>query len=121
MDLRNTDGDLDITNGELSFVTGRDAIAQDLKMAWSTWLGETPYDETAGVPYLQVFFRSRNPNLDAVRFVLQQIGEARPGVISIQLTPSLDTVSRELTVTGKALTVEGEIDLTELFNGQSIV
>ena len=47
MDLLLTDYDLDLTNGELTFVTGRDAIAQDVQMSLRTWLGETPYDTTA--------------------------------------------------------------------------
>ena len=46
MDLKLTDYDMDLTNGELSFVTGRDAIAQDVQMNLRTWLGETVYDTT---------------------------------------------------------------------------
>lgn len=121
MDLKLTDSDLDITNGELSFVTGREAIAQDLTMAWRTWLGETVYDTTVGVPYLQVIFKERNPNLDAVRFILQQIGERRPGVISVLLVPLLEAATRQLSAQGTADTIEGEIDFTEIFAGENIV
>ena len=120
MDLKLTDYDLDITNGELSFVTSRDAVAQDLTMAWRTFLGETVYDVTVGVPYTQVIFANRNPNLDVVRFILQQIGERRPQVNSILLTPILDSVTRELTAEGTADTEEGEIDLTKLFGGNGL-
>ena len=117
MDLKLTDGgDMDITNGELSFVTGLDAIAQDLRMAWQTWLGESVYDTSAGVPYLQVFFKDTNPNLDAIRFTLQTIGEQRPGVISVLLTPVLDPATRILSLAdGTAQTIEGELDLTKVF------
>ncbi len=121
MDLRLTDSDMDITNGELSLVTAKEAFAQDLTMAWRTWLEETVYDQTVGVPYLQVIFKDRNPNLDAVRFILQQIGQRRPGVISVQLVPTLDTATRDLTVTGTADTIEGEIDFTEILAGENIV
>ena len=121
MDLRLTGLDMDITNGDISFVNAKEAIGQDIKMAWRTFLDETPYDTSAGVPYVQIIFAQRNPNLNAVRFILQQIAERRPGVISVSLDPTLDTVTRELTVTGTADTIEGEIDFSELFAGESIV
>lgn len=121
MDLRLTDDDIDITNGSLSFVTGQEAIAQDIKMALRTWLGESVYDTSAGVPYLQVIFKERNISLNAVRFILQQIVEARPGVISALLTPTIDTATRVLTIAGTAITIEGEIDFTELFGGEALV
>ena len=101
---------------------GKEAIAQDLRMAWSTWLADTPYDTSAGVPYLQVIFKEVNPNLDAIRFILQKIGEDRPGVISVLLTPVLDAATRTLSLAeGIADTIEGEIDLTEVFNKVTLV
>jgi hypothetical protein len=122
MDLKFTaNGDMDITNGELSFVTGKEGYGQDIRMALQTWLGETVYDTTVGVPYNQVIFKSRNVNLDAVRFILQQIGERRPGIISMELTPALNSTTRELNVTGNAQTIEGEIDFTDIFAGENIV
>lgn len=115
MDLKLTaDGDLDITNGELSFVRGRDAIAQDIKMALSTWLGESIYDTTAGVPYLQIIFKEKSPNVDAIRLILKQIAERRPGVLGVQLEPDYDRQTRKLTVTGTARTIDGEVDFTLL-------
>ena len=44
MDLLLTDYDMDLTNGDLSFVNGADAIGQDVTMRLRTWLGETVYD-----------------------------------------------------------------------------
>ena len=121
MDLKLTGHDMDLTDGDLSFVNGKVAIGQDIKMAWRTFLGETVYDGTVGVPYVQIIFAQRNPNLNAVRFILQQIAERRPGVNSVSLVPSLNSATRELTVTGSADTIEGEIDFSELFGGESIV
>ena len=114
MDLKLTGHDMDLTDGELSFVTGGIAIGQDIKMALRTWLGETVYDETVGVPYLQVIFKGTNPNLNAVRFILSQIVARRPGVLGVQLTPVLDRPTRDMTVTGTADTIDGEIDFSEL-------
>ena len=48
MDLKLTDYDLDLTNGDLSFVDRLEAVRQDIEMALRTWLEETPYDRNAG-------------------------------------------------------------------------
>jgi hypothetical protein len=117
MDLRNTDDDMDITNGELSFVDGAEAVAQDVAMAWRTWLGESVYDVTVGVPYTQVIFVGKNPNLDAVRFILERIALARPGVTGVELTPVLDNETRELTATGTLHALDEEIDFSEVISG----
>jgi len=114
MDLKLTDYDLDLTNGELSFVTGRDAIAQDVQMNLRTWLGETVYDTTAGVPWLQVIFKGKNPNLDSVKFILEQNILRRPGVAGVELTLDFDRDARVLNVSGTLESIEGEIDFSEL-------
>lgn len=114
MDIKLNGHDMDITNGELSFVNGTEAIAQDLTMAFRTWLGETVYDETVGVPYLQVIFKGKNPNLNAIKFILENIANQRPGVIGSNLTPGLDNETRVLTVTGTVDTIDGEIDFSEV-------
>ena len=78
-DLLLTDSDLDLTDGDLSWVIGLDAVIQDCTMTLRTWLEETPYDLGAGVPYLQVIFQ-RGVSLFAVRFIVEQILLARDGV-----------------------------------------
>ena len=114
MDLKLTNFDMDLTNGELSFVTGLDAIAQDVTMRLRTWLTETPYDRSAGVPYLQVIFGDKNPNIQGVQQILQQTVNNTPGVISSELNSVLNNATRGLTVTGTIQAVEGEIDFSEL-------
>lgn len=114
MDLLLTDYDMDLTNGDLSFVTGRDAIAQDVQMSLRTWLGETVYDTTAGVPWLQVIFKGKNPNLDSVKFILEQNILRRPGVTGVDLTLDFDRPSRVLNVTGTLESIDGEIDFSEV-------
>ncbi len=111
MDFKLTDGDIDLTDGALSFVTGKEADVQALTMLFRTWLGETVYDQRAGVPYLQVIFKQRNPDLNSIRFILQRLALTRPGVLSIALELSLE--GRVLTISGEARTVNGEIDFTE--------
>jgi hypothetical protein len=114
MDLRKTDGDMVIVDGELQFVVGQEAIAQDIEMRLETWLGETVYDVNAGVPYLQVIFAERNPNLNAIRFILEAIVRRTPGVLSVveDFTTDLDRQTRVLTVTGTAVTIEGNVDFS---------
>ncbi len=115
MDLLLTDYDMDLTNGDLTFVDGKEAIAQDVTMALRTWLGETVYDTTVGVPYLQVIFKGKNPNLTSIRFILEQIILRRPGVTGVALEElDLDRSTRVLTVAGKIDSIDGEIDFSEV-------
>lgn len=116
MDLKLTDYDMDLSNGELTFVTGRDAIAQHVQMRLRTWLGETVYDATAGVPYLQVIFKGKNPNLDSVKFILEQNILRTPGVTGVALALAFDKDTRDLRVTGTLESIDGEIDFSEIIN-----
>lgn len=113
MDLLLTDHDLDITNGELSWVYGAEAVGQDTKMALRTFLGETPYDTTVGVPWIQVIF-NRGVDLNTVKFVVENIIRRRPGVIAVDVTPTLDPETRVVTIEGTAQTTDEEIDFTEI-------
>ena len=112
MDLKLTDYDVDLTGGELSFVRGREAIAQDVQMRLRTWLGETVYDTTAGVPWLQAIFSEKNPDLDSVRFILERQILTTPGVTGITLELSFDRPTRTLTISGQMTSIGGEIDFT---------
>jgi hypothetical protein len=108
MDFRLIDNDIDLTNGELTFVTGPEAIAQDITMALRTWLGETPYDRGAGVPYISVIFARGEP-LESIRLTLERKVLSRPGVLAVQLTPEIDTLTRSLTVTGTVKSIDGNV------------
>lgn len=116
MDLRLTDeGDMFLEDGFLEFVIGQEAIGQHISQRLQTWLGETPYDLGAGVPYLQVIFASRNPNLAAVRFIIEAIILGTPGVISVVgFETVLNNETRELSITGTATTIEGNVDFSQL-------
>ena len=114
MDLRLTDYDLEITDGEIFFVTAQVAIAQHIVMRLRTWLGETVYDTGAGVPWLQVIFQGKNPNLDSINFILAQHVLNTPGVLGVELKMEIDNNTRVLNVTGTAQSVEGEIDFSEI-------
>ncbi len=102
------DHDLDLTNGELSLVTGIAGVAQAITMKLRTWLGESKYDRNAGVPYMQVIFK-RGVRLEAVRFILEQIILSVPGVTEVvDLDFNLDSASREVTITGRVSALDEE-------------
>lgn len=108
-DIKYSDGDMVIENGDVSIVTGQVAIGQHIEMRVLTWLGETVYDQSAGVPYLQVIFRRSTP-IESVQFILEEIIGATPGVTGVTLELNLDRASRVLTVTGTATTIDGDVD-----------
>ena len=112
MDLLLTDYDLDLTDGELSFVNGGPAIGQDVQMRLRTWLGETVYDTTAGVPWIQAIFAEKNPDLNSTRFILERQVLSTLGVTGITLALSFDSSSRTLTISGEMESIDGEIDFT---------
>lgn len=108
-----TDDDITLTaDQDLALVTLRPAIAQHTQMRLRTWLGETPYDTTEGVPYLQVIFAGA-PDVVATQFILEQNILGTPGITGVTLEPlQLNTQTRELTVTGVATSEEGPIDFS---------
>jgi hypothetical protein len=111
MDLKLTNFDVDLTNGELSLVTGLDAIRQDIEMKLRTFLGETPYDRSAGVPYLQVLF-VRGVTMATVRFILEQKLLSIDGVTEVlELETDHNTTTRELVITGRVRAVDQEFPL----------
>lgn len=112
MDLRLTDYDLDLTNGELTWVMGAEAVAQDVTMRLRTFLGESVYDASAGVPYLQVIFEKQTQTFSVESILRSQI-LATPGVLSIlSFTFEVDPINRVFTGTSKILTTSGEIDFS---------
>lgn len=117
MDLKLTDYDLDLAGGHLSWVTDDEATAQAIAMALRTFLGESPYDRNAGVPYLEILFQ-RGTTAAAARFILEQQILAVPGVAEVlELEPVIDTATRECTVTGRVRLASGNeipIDLSEV-------
>jgi len=112
MDLKiNNVSDLLIQNGDLVFVKGGEAIAQHIRMRLATWLGETPYDEKAGMPYLTIIFQP-NTTPEAVKFILERGVLSTPGVTGVNLDFVIDRQTRVLTVTGTATANDVDIDFS---------
>lgn len=103
-----TNSDLLFENGDLVMVRDQEAIAQHCQMRLATWFSESVYDPTDGTPFLEVIF-APGTSTNAIVFVLEQRILATPGVLTVALTPSLDRESRELTVTGRGTTIQGDV------------
>jgi hypothetical protein len=114
-DLKLTNGDLDITAGELTLVGATpddvvEGIRQDIEMEMGTWLGECRYDRAAGLPFLQVIF-VRGTTATAIRFILTSKLLSLDGVTDVlTLDTALDTATRELVATGTVLANGAEVD-----------
>lgn len=111
MDLQATStGDLAIVDGELAFVTGREAIAQAIAFRLRTFLGESRFDRGAGVPWLQLMLRPETTDESRRSIVRQQV-LATPGVTGCDVSKvDVHPLTRAATMTGRAVTVDGEID-----------
>lgn len=111
MDLKLTDFDLDMTAGDLTFVTGIDAVRQDIAMSLRTWLAETPYDRSAGVPYLQIIFQ-RGTTIDAIRFIVERHIAGIDGVDGvIELDTAVDQDARVMNITGRVRALDEEFPI----------
>lgn len=109
--LATTDSDLDITGGDLSWVTGIEAVRQNVEMGLRTWLAESPYGPSVGVPYIQIIFQ-RGANVHGIREILKFHILSHDGVTEvIELNTSIDTVTRTFTVTGRAKALDEEFPI----------
>lgn len=112
-----TFGNLDLTNDDLSFVTGADAVAQHLRIRLRFIRGEWFLDQRVGLPYFEQVW-VKNPNLGAVQATYRRAITTTPGVESLErFDQSFDPATRELTITFSAK-LEGEDvarDFTEVF------
>ncbi len=106
MDL--STNDLLVTNGDLSLVSGVDAITQDLQQSLQVWAGEWFLDTTVGIPYRQQIL-VKNPNLDLVQADLVNAALSVPGITEVtSFTFNYDSTNRSITVQIEANTSSGQ-------------
>ena len=107
-------GDIDITNGEMSLTKGIDGIVQHLKQRLRFFYGEWFLDKTKGVPYIQQILR-KNPEPVIVDSILKRAILETPGVLELlEFSIEIINVSRELKLKFKARAKEGEINFSEV-------
>ncbi|MCH9835117.1 hypothetical protein K0U83_05620 [bacterium] len=105
----NADGDLDITDGNLSLVTGDDAIVQQITIRLKLILGEWFLDNRVGLPVFEEIF-VKNPDLTRVRSIYRQAVIGTPGVSSLEeFNLGIDNETRTLSVDFRARKTDGEI------------
>ena len=112
-----TFGELDLTTGDLVFVTGADAVAQHLKIRLRFIRGEYFLDTRVGLPYYSQIW-VKNPNLAAVETIYRRAIRETPGVDTLdRFDFSFDASTRELSI-GFSAKLLGETvarDFTEVF------
>lgn len=102
-----------IENGEFPVITGPAAVAQHIRMRLLTGLQESVYDQTVGVPYLQIIFTQRSITAEQIQYILTGIIELVPGVDDVlEIDADFDRPTGQLTVTGRVLVQEEPVDFT---------
>lgn len=103
-------GDLVITDGDFAWVTGIDAIEQDIRLSLSLFQEEWFLDLTAGVPYHQKILGQKPPRLLAIREIFRQQLLAVPGVLEVlALDVAFAANTRTLSVAWRVSTDEGDL------------
>jgi hypothetical protein len=116
MDL--STNDIKIINGDLSIVSGTDAIAQDLQQTLQVWLGEWFLDTSKGVPFKQDIL-IKNPNVDLVQADIVNAAANVPGItqiLNVSFTYSNANRTFSITViaqesTGQTITAQAQVTL----------
>lgn len=99
-------GDLDISNDTLHAVTGREAIAQEVRIALRFFLGEWFLDLDEGVPYFTDVFGKRK-DVGLVRDLFRRRILSVPGVLNVpQLSLEFTPSERRAVLSFTAATVE---------------
>lgn len=103
MDLKlDNNGDLDLTNGEMSLVTDGERMAQQIRIRLRMFKGEWMLDQRQGMPYLQELFR--RPYVEAL--ALARFRTAIQGVPGVQHVENLQlelSATRQLSVSFEAV------------------
>jgi hypothetical protein len=115
MDL--STNDLLITSGDLSIVTGSDAIAQDLQQTLQVWFGEWFLDTTQGIPFKQQIL-VKNPVIDLVQADIINAALNVPGVtgvtgLELDYNVNNRTLSMSLSATdSNGQTIEAQVSVS---------
>lgn len=99
--------DLVFTNGELTIVSGLDAIAQHVKIRLLFFRGEWELNLDEGVPYWTDILVI-GPDLRAIESLLRQVILGTPGITSIvSFSLEHDRTNRSLEAVFEAITTDG--------------
>lgn len=109
MDLKlDSTGDLDMTNGELSLVSGAYAMAQQIRIRLRMLLGEWHLDQRQGMPWLQLILAVKPFPLEYATSKVRQAILGVPGVVGVRnLSIVPDTSARTASLWFEAIGNEG--------------
>ena len=114
MDLKLTNNDLDITNNELTLITGIDETSQNITVNLKTILGEWFLDESIGVPWLNEIFVKKNSLSQAQAILINQIKQTN-GVKKINdIQFDFNNSTRQLSVSTRVQSEDGDIILNDI-------
>ncbi len=106
--------DLLLKNGDISVVTGDDAIIQNLQQSLQLWLGEWFLDTTKGVPFKQQIL-VKNPVIDLVQADIINTALAVPGVVEVtNISFDYDAAGRSISMSLDAKTSSGQVIETQV-------
>lgn len=108
------DGDLDVTNNEITLTEGLEEKQQHLQSRFSLFRGEWFLDTNLGVPWFQDVL-VKNPSFAVVQEILKDTVLDTPGVLELmKFNFSFDSSQREATLEFQALCEDGPINFEQL-------
>lgn len=112
----NSDGDLDLSGGDLRIATGSEAVAQYLRQKLRLFKAEWFLDESSGIDYHDEVF-VKNPKAPIIDTIFKNEILSAPGVLELmEFSASLAGDTRELLLEFKARSEDGDIiDFSETF------
>lgn len=105
--LQTADGDIAITNGTMTFVTGADEVAQAVMQRLRTFQGECFLDTSLGVPWKE-YVLTKNPDMEQAMGLVKREILATPNVSElVAFGYDLNNRTRALTLTFTVRTPSG--------------
>lgn len=113
----NDGGDLDLSGGALSLISGPLESVQKLRIRLQFFLGEWFLDQNIGIPYYERIFL-KNPNLVDIQGIFRKTAESTPGIAtSDSWDLRYDNTTRTLAVSASLTTTTGEaVNFNQTFN-----
>lgn len=108
------DGDILLTNNQITMTTGSEAIRQHLQCRFRFFLGEWFLDEEVGVPYFRDIL-IKKPVFSVVQQILKGVILDTPGVIELSsFSFEYDQFERQASLDFQCLSTEGFIDFSQV-------
>lgn len=112
--LSESTNDIELVNGDLSLVSGIDAVKQSLKQRMQMFRGEWFLDQESGIPFFQTIFQ-KTTKPEVIAGILQNEIQTTPGVLELlSFDLKIETTTRELVLDFQCRGTDGVINYTEV-------